>query len=112
VAVEWLARAYKLEPSADTAWHLGQLYSELDATKDALTALTNATRLGLAQEKRRGQLVPWLTEALYQLGRVYMDAGKERAARSAWQKYVARNPKAGAQLDEVRRELATTLQRD
>jgi tetratricopeptide (TPR) repeat protein len=111
VATEWLARAYRLAPSADTAWHLGQLYSELDETRAAAAALTNATRLALAQEQQRGATVPWLTEALYRLGRIHLDAGKESAARSAWTKYVARKPKAGAQLDEVRRELATTLQR-
>jgi tetratricopeptide (TPR) repeat protein len=111
VAVEWLARAYRLAPTAETAWHLGQLHTELNATRDALTALTNATRLAMAQEELTGATVPWLTEALYKLGRVYMDAGKERLAKVAWQRYVARNPRPGAQLTEVRRELATTLQR-
>jgi tetratricopeptide (TPR) repeat protein len=111
VAAEWLARAYRLAPAAETAWHLGQLYSELNVPREAVTALTNATRLGLEQEKKAGAAVPWRTDALYKLGRIHMDAGNERAAKSAWEKYVRRGPRPGAQLDEVRRELATTLQR-
>lgn len=109
VAIEWLLRAYRLAPSAETAWHLGQLYNELNAPKDALGALSNATRLAIELEKEKP--VPWLTDALYKLGRIYLDAGNERAAKAAWEKYVAHDPKPGAQLDEVRRELATTLQR-
>ncbi len=111
VAAEWLARAYRLEPSAETAWNLGQLHNELNSPREAIAALTNATRLGLEQEKKDGAKVAWLTEALYRLGRIHMDRGNERAAKAAWEKYVARGPKAGAQLEEVRRELATTLQR-
>ena len=110
VAVEWLVRAYRLAPAADTAWHLGQLYSEVNAPREAIAAYANATRLGLDDEKAGGK-VPWLTEALYKLGRINMDSGKEKAAKAAWEKFVARNPKPGAQLDEVRRELATTLKR-
>jgi tetratricopeptide (TPR) repeat protein len=111
VAAEWLARAYRLAPAAETAWHLGQLYSELNLPREAVVALTNATKLGRDQEKKTGAEPPWLTDALYKLGRIHMDAGNERGAKSAWEKYVRRSPKPGAQLDEVRRELATTLQR-
>ncbi|HWU87092.1 MAG TPA: tetratricopeptide repeat protein, partial [Kofleriaceae bacterium] len=110
VAIEWLARAYRLAPAAETAWHLGQLYGEVNATRDAIAAYGNATRLGLAAEQA-GAKLPWLTEALYKLGRIYMDSGNEQAAKAAWVKFVRRNPKPGAQLDEVRRELETTLQR-
>jgi Tfp pilus assembly protein PilF len=111
VAVEWLARAFRLAPSADTAWQLGQLHAELNAPREAIAALTNATRLAAEQEKQTRQNVPWLTEALYRLGRIHMDSGHERPAKAAWEKYLGRNPRAGAQLEEVRRELATTLQR-
>jgi tetratricopeptide (TPR) repeat protein len=111
VAIEWLARALKLQPLADTAWHLGQLYNEVNAPREAVTAFAAAAQLGLEEEKRTGATLPWLTEALYKLGRIHMDAGNEAAAKAAWEKYVARRPRAGVQLDEVRRELATILQR-
>ena len=112
IAVQWLTHAQGLAPSAETAWHLGQLYSDLNATKAAVAALTTATKLGIGQERKTGTKLPWLTDALYRLGRLHMDSGNERGARSAWEKYVRHDPKPGAQLDEVRRELATTLQRD
>jgi cytochrome c-type biogenesis protein CcmH/NrfG len=104
-------RAFRLAPAADVAWQLGQLYMELNVPKEAISALGNATRLATEQEKQTRLIVPWLTEAYYKLGRIHMDSGNERAAKAAWEKYVGRSPKAGAQLDEVRRELATTLQR-
>ncbi|MGN6104463.1 MAG: hypothetical protein ACTHU0_05110, partial [Kofleriaceae bacterium] len=111
VAIEWLARAYRLAPDAETAWSLGQLYTEANQPALAIDALANATRLALEAEKRGERETPWLTEALYQLGRVSYDAHQEAGAKAAWEKFVARNPKPGAKLDEVRRELATTLQR-
>jgi hypothetical protein len=71
------------------------------AIADALPALERAS--GLASPAS-------LPDLLARDG-IYMDAGKERLAKVAWQRYLARNPRTGAQLSEVRRELATTLQR-
>jgi len=108
-AIQWLETANRLEPSAMASWMLGQIYRDQNQSAQASGALGHATRLALDEEKATGKQVPWLTDALYALGRVDFDMHDEGGARAAWEKYVARNPPPSAQLSEVKRMLATQL---
>ncbi|HEY4238429.1 MAG TPA: tetratricopeptide repeat protein [Kofleriaceae bacterium] len=108
-AIQWLQTANRIAPSAMASWALGQIYRDQNQLPQASGALGQATRLGLDEEKATGKTVPWLTEALYALGRVDFDQHDELGARAAWEKYVGRSPPPSAQLSEVKRMLATQL---
>ena len=94
-AVEWLKRASAIRPKAEAGYRLGQLYNDLNQPGPAANALASATRLGIDEEKKTGTAPPWLTDALYRLGRVANDAHDEAAARAAWEKYVIEIPRLG-----------------
>ncbi|MBA3820047.1 MAG: tetratricopeptide repeat protein, partial [Deltaproteobacteria bacterium] len=113
VAVKWLEESNRLEPHALTSWHLGQLYTSASINQPGKAAgtLARATQLAEQEEKQAGTTVPWLTDALYMQGDVNRVLGNDAGARAAWEKYVARNPKPGAKLSEVKHFLATSLQR-
>ncbi len=108
-AIQWLQESIKLRPNADASWALGQLYVDANQGRQAAAAITTATELALKDEKATGKLNPWLAEAYYRLGRVQKDEHNDAAARTAWERYVERNPPPSAQLDDVRQALATSL---
>jgi tetratricopeptide (TPR) repeat protein len=108
-AILWLQRSLELRPHAEASWSLGQLYANHNQVRQAAAALETATRLAMIEEKKTAKLVPWLTEALYKLGRVQKDVPNDAAARAAWEKYVARRPPPSAQLNEVLQALGTSL---
>ena len=68
----------------------------------AASAYTQATRLGLADEAA-GAKVPWLTEALYNLGNLESSRNNDGGACRAWNQYLARNPTNQALINEVKR---------
>ena len=111
VALQWFEASTRITPNADAYWRMGQLYRDGNAGAMAAGALGNATRLAAEAEKKTGKPVPWLTDALYLLGRVQLDLHNEPAARDAWQVYVGRSPAPSAQLTEVKQLLATSLRR-
>ena len=108
-AIEWLNESLKHKPNAEASWYLGEMYFDSNQGNLAAGALESATRTALESEKKTGVTVPWLTEALHKLGRLYKDLNNLHAAREAWEKYVGRNPPPSVQLTEVRRALATSL---
>lgn len=107
-AVAWLERSIEGKPRAEADYRLGLCQLELEQGARAAAALTRATAVALAEEKKGGEKaekIPWLTEALYLLGRVEHDRRNEGAARRAWEGYLARNPSNLPQVDEVKRLL-------
>ena len=111
-AIEWLRRALSIRPTGEIAYRLGQLYTDPDINQagPAQQSFATATRLAQEDEKKTGEAVPWLTEALYQLGNISLLLHDDPAARRAWELYVSRpGLKPGARLDEIRRHLATDL---
>ena len=110
LAIDWLKAANKTSPQAEANWRLGVLYEKTSQYQQAAAALAAATRIATEQEKKDGKTVPWLTDALFLEGRVNADGlHNEVGAKRAWEQYVVRNPAPGAQLDEVKRRLATDL---
>jgi tetratricopeptide (TPR) repeat protein len=108
-ARQWLEDCVKIAPNAEAYWRIGQIDRDANRGSQAVLALANATRLAVEIEGRTGKPVPWLTEALFLLGRVSYDLHNEAGARQAWEAYVARNPPQSAQLSEVKQQLATSL---
>ncbi|CAN5806271.1 hypothetical protein BH11MYX3_BH11MYX3_04120 [soil metagenome] len=115
LAIQWLDRSLRLEPSGEAAWELGELYTDEGVNKpgQAQAALAQAVRLGINQEKmaKDGAQVPWLSKAMHLLGRVALDRGDEVTAKAAWEKWLVRpgSNKTGAKYDEVKRHMLTTL---
>jgi len=99
----------KISPRAETYWRIGQIERDANHVPQAIAALANATRLGVEAEAHAGKPVPWLTDALYLLGRVSLDHNNAAAARAAWLAYLDRNPPPSAQRTEVKQLLATRL---
>jgi tetratricopeptide (TPR) repeat protein len=113
-AAAWLELSDKMEPNALTSWRLAELYTSaaLNQPRKAVSALGRATHLAERQEKDTGVEVAWLTEALYKQGDTNKTLGNDAAARTAWEKYLARNPKGpAARIAEVKHFLATSLKR-
>lgn len=104
-AAAWLERSNEVKPRAEAEYRLGLAQLELEQAAKAAGALTRATNAALAEEKKGGAKVEWLTEALYLLGRVEHDRRSEGAARRAWELYLGRNPTNLPQVDEVKRLL-------
>ena len=104
-AIEWLTRSVKLQPRAEAYFKLGDIYYQLDKASAAAQALGRATELGLAEERRTGKTVPWLTDAYWLLGDVERVRGSDSGQRRAWERYLERGPTDKAQADEVRRAL-------
>jgi tetratricopeptide (TPR) repeat protein len=100
-AISWLSRSVQLSPRADAYYRLGLLHYDLNQVAQAAAALTTATRI--AAEDEKDTPVPWLTEALYLLGRYELDRRNDGAARRAWEQYLARNPSNQTQVIEVKR---------
>ena len=110
-AAGWLEKSIEIEPNADSAYHLGVLYTDarLNNPKAAISAFERATALALKVEKDGGAAPPWLTDALYQLGDINRTMNNLKAAKSAWEKWLQRNPKETARIKEVKQLMATTL---
>ncbi len=104
-AATWLGKANELGSEAETDYRLGLAYIELESASAAAASLTRATASALAAERRGEPKVSWLTEALYQLGRIESDRRNDGAARRAWETYLARSPASSPQAAEVRRML-------
>ena len=104
-AAAWYSRANEIKAGAETDYRLGLAYIELEQAAQAATALGRATAAALADERRGDAKVPWLTEALYQLGRIESDRRNDAAARRAWETYLARSPASTPQAEEVKRML-------
>jgi len=66
---------------------------------------TTGMCLVIAQETKTGTKVDWLTSAYYSLGQTEYGLRNFPAAKSAFEKFIGRNPGAGAQLTEARRLL-------
>ncbi len=115
LAIKWLAFALNAKPTGEAAFRLGQMYLDESINKpgSAQSAFAQAVRLGSQEEKTSGTAVPWLTEALYNLGRTAIDSNpsNEAVAKRAWEQWVMRPglDKRGAKFQEVQRLLATTL---
>ena len=104
-ATNWLTKSVAIKPNADAYNRLGKLYYDQEKVDAAAGAFARATELGLAQEHATGEILPWLTESLYLLGRIEPVRRDEAAARHAWELYLGRNPSDHTQSDEVRREM-------
>ena len=104
-AVGWLTKSVAIKPNADAYNRLGKLYYDQDKAEAAAAAFARATELGLAEEHASGEILPWLTESLYLLGRIELVRHDEGAARRAWELYLGRNPSDHTQEGEVRREM-------
>jgi len=111
MARQWLEDAARIAQTPEAYWRLGQIERDANRGPAAVVVLATATRLAAEAEKRTGKPVPWLSDALYLLGRVSLDLRNEPAAREAWLQYVARKPPPSAQLTEVNQLLATSLRR-
>jgi tetratricopeptide (TPR) repeat protein len=104
-AAAWLEQSIAVAPRPEAEYRLGLTQLELEQASKAAAALTRATSGAMAEEKKGGEKVDWLTEALYLLGRVEHDRRNDGAARRAWEAYLARNPTNLPQVDEVKRLL-------
>jgi tetratricopeptide (TPR) repeat protein len=112
VAAQWLEEAMRMEPHAETAYHLSQLYidARLNNPAKAVNALQRATSMALAEEKKTGRPGPsWLTDALYHLGEIRLTLNDLAGAKTAWQTWLNRNPTQNARWKEVQRHMSTTL---
>ncbi|MCX5747255.1 MAG: tetratricopeptide repeat protein, partial [Proteobacteria bacterium] len=115
-AIEWLAVANKLQPRADTAWRLGQLYFDAATSTAAYGPAKETLRqaIDLANKEIKSGTAtatsfPWLVEAYYSLGYLEDTSGNLAGAKDAWEKYLAQNPPQGPQLNSVKTALATRL---
>ena len=112
LAIQWLVFSLNAKPSGEAAFRLGELYRDESINKpgQAQAAYAQAVRLG-QQEEKAGGSVPYMSEALYYLGRTAFDRGEEATAKSAWEKWVVRPGlnRTGAKYQEVQRALATSL---
>jgi tetratricopeptide (TPR) repeat protein len=104
VAAQWLADAAKGKHDAETYWQLAQIYQDANDPKQE-SALHEATSLAQAQETKTGTKIEWLNAAYYNLGQTEYLLRNFSAARTAFEKFIERNPPAGAQLTEARRLL-------
>ena len=109
VAAQWLEKSSALKPNAEASFRLGNTYNDLNNGRAAQGAYATATRMAIEDEKKTGAIIPWLTEALGNYGDVSYKLHDEPSAKAAWEKYVSRNPRPGAKLDEIKRHLATDL---
>ncbi len=115
LAIQWLDRSLRFKPSGETAYHLGRMYTDeaINKPAPAQAAFAQAVRLGVAEEKtaKDGAQVPWLSDAMYLLGRIAIDRGDDVTAKAAWEKWLVRPGanRSGAKYDEVRRALLTSL---
>jgi uncharacterized protein HemY len=101
-AINWLNRAVKIKPMADAYYELGEIYFDMDNRRAAASAFERATALGTKEERDTGVTVPWLTQALYRLGRVYEVEGNRAGSCRAWMEFLRRNPTDRVQANEVR----------
>ncbi|MCW5800763.1 MAG: tetratricopeptide repeat protein, partial [Deltaproteobacteria bacterium] len=108
-AIRWLELSLTQQPRGDAAFALGELHFDLAQGAQAAKAFAQAVAIANAELKKTGKDSPWLTDALYYLGRVNLDLHNEAAARRAWEEYLGRKPPSGPRVDEVRRILNTTL---
>ncbi len=107
-AMGWLKSTLALKQNPEASYYLGVLYGDANQMKPAADALGTATRLGIAEEKSGNEL-PWMRDALYRLGDIQKGLNNYDAAREAWILWLGRSPAPGVKVDNVRRELATTL---
>jgi tetratricopeptide (TPR) repeat protein len=110
VAVQWFVAAQKIKPTAEGAHQLGLLYFDLNQPPLALQAFRSSTSLGAELEKQTGKEVEWLTEDYFQLGAMVPLSSRDcHLQREAWERFLMRNPKPSARVDEAKRALATSL---
>jgi tetratricopeptide (TPR) repeat protein len=100
-AAEWLVQAAAGKQDAETYWQLALLYQEANSPK-LEGALREATSLAQAQETKTGTTILWLSSAYYTLGEAEYGLHNFPAAKAAFEKFIERNPQAGAQLTEAR----------
>ncbi|HLL21459.1 MAG TPA: tetratricopeptide repeat protein, partial [Kofleriaceae bacterium] len=110
-AAGWLEKAYEMEPTADAAFHLGELYTDprLNNPKAAIRSYERATSLARRGEKDGKPVPAWLAQALYDLGDIHRTQNNLKGAKDAWEQWLQRNPKPGPRLKEVQQMMVTTL---
>ncbi len=107
-AVAWLRNSIAIKANAEASYYLGVLYGDTNQMKLAVDALNTTTTLGFKTEKT-GKDLWWMKDALYRLGDIQKGLSNYNAAYDAWTAWTLRNPEPGVKLENVKRDLATTL---
>jgi tetratricopeptide (TPR) repeat protein len=110
-AIKWLELSAREKPRAEARWRLGQLYYDGQHDHEASSNLAAAVKLANDDEKATGKKPDWLTDALYDLGSIYLALHNDNGARDAWNRYLDLKPKNAAQVNEVKYKMQTELRR-
>ncbi len=110
-AIASLETATELEPkNGEAQYRLGLLYGEVNKGREAANRLGRAVAIGEKTELDSGaNTVPWLTDALFQLGEVSKSNNDLRGAKHAWERYLARPLDTEYHRQRAQRALATEL---
>jgi hypothetical protein len=94
-----------LQPRAEAFKLLGEIYGTNDQPGPAAASFGRAVELAMAQEKKTGQTVAWLTDTLYQFWVIETARDDRAGIRRVGNLFLNRNPRNPTQVDEVRRSL-------
>jgi tetratricopeptide (TPR) repeat protein len=104
-AAAWLVKANQLKPRAESYKLLGEIYGNDDQPGPAAASFGQAVELALAQEKKTGQQVEWLTDMLYEFWVIETARDDRAGIKRIGNMFLNRNPKNPTKVDEVRRSL-------
>ncbi|HEY4182853.1 MAG TPA: tetratricopeptide repeat protein [Kofleriaceae bacterium] len=115
VALAWMQSSARSGQKANTAYELGELYTdqEIDDARAAISAYTSAIALADAASKK-GDVEPlWLPDALFKLGDLSNSHGDKGVAKSMFERYTTYPLDTGyvtkARFTEAQRHLQTDL---